>query len=56
MVSRKPFYLLVALLYIVGLGMTFYHHIALDVPLTRVKSARSGPSKPSSSSRPPASR
>ena len=34
MVSRKPFYLLVALLYIVGLGMTFYHHIALDVPLT----------------------
>ncbi len=28
MVSRKPFYLLVALLYIVGLGMTFYHHIA----------------------------
>lgn len=34
MVSRKPFYLLVALLYIVGLGMTIYHHIALDVPLT----------------------
>lgn len=34
MVSRKPFYLLVALLYLVGLGMTIYHHIALDVPLT----------------------
>ena len=34
MVSRKPFYLLVALLFIVGLGMTFYHHVALDVPLT----------------------
>ncbi|MGL5036916.1 MAG: UUP1 family membrane protein, partial [Aeromonas sp.] len=33
MVSRKPFYLLVALLYIVGLGMTIYHHVALDVPL-----------------------
>ncbi|MGL5289481.1 MAG: inactive transglutaminase family protein, partial [Aeromonas sp.] len=30
---RKPFYLLVALLYIVGLGMTIYHHVALDVPL-----------------------
>ncbi|MDO2946897.1 inactive transglutaminase family protein [Aeromonas simiae] len=34
MVSRKPFYLLVALLYLVGLGMTIYHHVALDVPLT----------------------
>ncbi|MGL5948511.1 MAG: inactive transglutaminase family protein [Aeromonas sp.] len=34
MVSRKPFYLLVALLFIVGLGMTIYHHVALDVPFT----------------------
>ena len=48
MVSRKPFYLLVALLYIVGLGMTFYHHIALDVPLTpgagKLPTARRTPS------------
>lgn len=56
MVSRKPFYLLVALLYIVGLGMTFYHHIALDVPLTPGEKRQIWSSKPSWSSRPPASR
>jgi hypothetical protein len=34
MVSRTSFYLLVILLFLVGLGMTLYNHLALDVPFT----------------------
>jgi hypothetical protein len=34
MVSRTSFYLLVALLFCAGLGMTIYNHLALDMPFT----------------------
>lgn len=34
MIARKSFYLLVFLLFLAGLGMTFYNHLALGVPFT----------------------
>ncbi len=33
MVSRRPFYIVVALLYILGLALVVYRHIAFNVPL-----------------------
>ena len=32
MVSRRPFYIAVALLYALGLALVLYRHIAFDVP------------------------
>ncbi len=32
MVSRRPFYIVVAMLFIVGLGLMIYRHMAFDVP------------------------
>ncbi|ACQ92412.1 gonadoliberin III-related protein [Tolumonas auensis DSM 9187] len=33
MVSRRPFYIVVALLYILGIALVVYRHVAFDVPM-----------------------
>ena len=33
MVSRRPFYIVVAMLYILGIALVVYRHVAFDVPL-----------------------
>ena len=32
MVSRRPFYIVVALLFILGISLMIYRHVAFDVP------------------------